>query len=185
MAKLILVTGGARSGKSAYALTIAENISDKRLFIATCPCLDSEMTERVRRHTEERRGKGWATIEEEVELADLFAKRVRGMEVILIDCITLWVNNLLYKSGEENVDDFTVKKHVSLLIDKISEFPGVVICVTNEVGLGIVPGNKLARKYRDLVGTCNQVLGKFADEVILVSCGIPLPIKNASNTDQR
>ena len=180
MAKMILITGGARSGKSAYALDVAEDISNKRLFIATCPCLDSEMSERVRRHTEERRGRGWETIEEEIELVHLFPNRVQDMDVVLIDCMTLWVNNLLYRLGEENVDDFTIKKQCSLLIDNISKYPGVVICVTNEVGMGIVPENKLARKYRDLVGTCNQVLGKFADEVILVSCGIPLPIKNKS-----
>ena len=181
MAKLILITGGARSGKSAYALSIAEEISDKRIFVATCPYLDSEMAERVRRHTEERRGRGWETIEEEIELAHLFPKRVQDMDVVLIDCITLWVNNILYRSGEENVDDFTIKNQCSLLIDKISEYPGVVICVTNEVGMGIVPENELARKYRDLVGTCNQVLGKFADEVTLVSCGIPLLIKKECN----
>jgi len=181
MAKMILITGGARSGKSAYALSIAEEISDKRIFIATCPYLDSEMSERVRRHTEERRGRGWKTIEEEVELAALFPKRVEAMDVVLIDCITLWINNILYRSAEENVDDSTIEKQCSLLIDKISEYPGVVICVTNEVGMGIVPGNKLARKYRDLVGTCNQVLGKSADEVILVSCGIPLSIKKECN----
>lgn len=181
MAKLILITGGARSGKSAYALSIAEEISDKRIFVATCPYLDSEMAERVRRHTEERRGRGWETIEEEIELAHLFPKRVQDMDVVLIDCITLWVNNILYRLGEENVDEFTIKKQCSLLIDKISEYPGVVICVTNEVGMGIVPENELARKYRDLVGTCNQVLGKFADEVTLVSCGIPLLIKKECN----
>ncbi len=177
MARLILITGGARSGKSSYALEIGEILSEKRVFIATCPHLDSEMLERIRRHIEEREGRGWKTIEEEINLNLLFPKRVQGMDVVLIDCITLWVNNIIYMLGEENVDDCKIKELCNLWLEKITEFPGTVICVTNEVGMGVVPENSLARKYRDLVGTCNQLLGKTADEVILVSCGIPLSIK--------
>jgi len=177
MARLILITGGARSGKSSYALSVAEKISEKRIFIATCPHLDSEMSVRIKRHTEERRGRGWQTIEEEIQLDHLFPRRVKGMDVILIDCITLWVNNILYTFGEENVDDCRIKELCSLWLEKMTEYQGTVICVTNEVGMGVVPENSLARKYRDLVGTCNQLLGRMADEVILVSCGIPLSIK--------
>ena len=99
------------------------------------------------------------------------------MEVVLIDCITLWVNNILYMLGEGNVDDSKIEELCSRWLEKMAEYEGTVICVTNEVGLGVVPDNPLARKYRDLVGTCNQLLGKNADEVILVSCGIPLSIK--------
>jgi adenosylcobinamide kinase/adenosylcobinamide-phosphate guanylyltransferase len=177
MARLILVTGGARSGKSSYALNVAEKISRKKLFIATCPKLDSEISERIRRHTEERKGRGWETIEETINLDHLFPRRVQDMEVVLIDCITLWVSNILYMLGEENVDDCKIEELCSRWLKKMTEYQGTVICVTNEVGLGIVPDNPLARKYRDLVGTCNQLLGKKADEVILVSCGIPLSIK--------
>jgi adenosylcobinamide kinase/adenosylcobinamide-phosphate guanylyltransferase len=177
MARLILVTGGARSGKSSYALNVAEKISRKKLFIATCPQLDSEISERIRRHTEERKGRGWETIEETINLDHLFPRRVQDMEVVLIDCITLWVSNILYMLGEENVDDCKIEELCSRWLKKMTEYQGTVICVTNEVGLGIVPDNPLARKYRDLVGTCNQLLGKKADEVILVSCGIPLSIK--------
>lgn len=177
MAKLVLVTGGSRSGKSSYALDMAEKISSERVFIATCPHLDVEMSERVKRHIREREGRGWKTIEEEIELARLFPEKVKKMEVVLIDCITLWVNNILFLLGEENVDDYKIKELCALLLDGIGEYQGVVICVTNEVGMGVVPENKLARKYRDLVGTCNQLLAKFADEVILISCGVPLSIK--------
>ncbi len=177
MARLILITGGARSGKSSYALGVAEKISKKKIFIATCPHLDSEMSERVRRHTEERKGRGWQTIEEETELANLFPEKVQDADVVLIDCITLWVNNILYKSGEDNIDDYAISKLCSLWLEKTAEYSGTVICVTNEVGMGVVPENRLARKYRDLVGTCNQLIGKIADEVALVSCGIPLAIK--------
>jgi len=180
MARLILITGGARSGKSSYALSIAEKISDKRIFIATCPNLDSEMSERIRRHIREREGRGWQTIEEKTELGDLFPEKVRKMDVVVIDCITLWVNNILYMLGENNVDDHEIQKLCGLWIKKMMQYSGTVICVTNEVGMGIVPENKLARKYRDLVGSCNQLLGKAADEVILVSCGIPLSVKKLS-----
>ncbi|WP_457577415.1 bifunctional adenosylcobinamide kinase/adenosylcobinamide-phosphate guanylyltransferase [Desulfomarina sp.] len=177
MAELMLVTGGARSGKSSYALEVAEKRSDSRIFIATCPSIDREMSDRVRRHREERRGRGWRTIEEEIELAELFPERVQGAGVVLLDCVTLWVNNILFTYGEEKVDDFVIKELCLGWLRAMEKFPGTVICVTNEVGLGVVPENRLARKYRDLVGTCNQLIGQKADEVVLVSCGVPLTIK--------
>ena len=98
MARLILITGGSRSGKSSYALTLAESVSPQRLFVATCPAIDREMSDRVARHRQERRGRGWATVEIQTELAALFGDGVTGFEVILIDCITLWVNNILFNS---------------------------------------------------------------------------------------
>jgi len=177
MKKLILVTGGARSGKSSYALSVAESISEMKLFVATCPHLDEEMSERVERHKEERTDRGWKTIEETTELARVFAVETRGFDVVLIDCITLWVNNILYVSGEDNVDDYMIRDLCRRWLDRAGQFPGVLICVTNEVGMGVVPDNRLARKYRDLVGTCNQLLGEVADEVILVCCGVPLFLK--------
>ena len=179
MAKLILITGGARSGKSSYALSIAEKISEKKLFVATCPQLDHEMSERVRRHKEERSGRGWQTIEEEVDLARIFSAEVKNVDVMVIDCITLWVNNILYTLGEENVDDHKISELCRSWLSKITEYHGTVLCVTNEVGMGIVPENRMVRKYRDLVGTCNQLLGVAADEVVVVSCGVPLYIKTS------
>lgn len=179
MAKIILITGGARSGKSSYALERAESLSSKRLFVATCPKIDAEMSERVRRHQQERRGRGWVTLEKETKLSDVFLQQTEGFEVVLIDCITLWVNNILFTDADQGqtVDDQRIGALCREWLDATSRFAGTVICVTNEVGLGIVPDNALARRYRDLVGTCNQLLGKKADEVILVSCGIPLIIK--------
>lgn len=179
MAKIILITGGARSGKSSYALERAELLSTKRLFVATCPKVDGEMSERVRRHQNERNGRGWVTIETETDLTAVLANRNEEFDVILIDCITLWVNNVLFNKERMGaaVDDYYIRELCKKWLEAATNFAGTVICVTNEVGLGIVPDNPLARKYRDLVGTCNQLIGKKADEVILVSCGIPLVLK--------
>lgn len=179
MSKIILITGGARSGKSSYALERAEAISSNRLFVATCPKIDSEMSERVRRHQEERKGRGWVTVESEINLGAVFKERISGIDVVLIDCITLWVNNILFAHDSEGseIDDHFIGALCNEWLGTTKNFAGTVICVTNEVGLGIVPDNPLARRYRDLVGTCNQLIGRNASEVILVSCGIPLHLK--------
>jgi len=183
MANIILITGGARSGKSSYALELAESISTKRLFVATCPTIDPEMSERVRRHQEERRGRGWETIESETDLTAVFSNKSIGFDVVLLDCITLWVNNILF-ADEKNSAEFT-DGHIAALcnewLEAAKKSACTVICVTNEVGLGIVPDNALARKYRDLVGTCNQLIGRNSSEVVLVSCGIPLFLKKNDN----
>jgi adenosylcobinamide kinase / adenosylcobinamide-phosphate guanylyltransferase len=179
MAKLILITGGARSGKSSYALELAETRGRKRLFVATCPRLDTEMDERIARHEEERQGRGWKTLECQTDLLSIFPRQTKGFDVVLIDCLTLWVNNLLFlqTAGETNLNDQSIGELCRQWLAATEEYNGTIICVTNEVGLGIVPDNPLARKYRDLVGTCNQIVGKQANEVILVSCGIPLFLK--------
>lgn len=180
MARLILITGGARSGKSAHALELAETVGSKRLFVATCPSVDRELAGRVRRHQEERRGRGWITVESETELGDLFPQQADGFDVVLIDCITLWVNNILFRHERLGtaIDDRLIGELCRRWLTKTESYRGTVICVTNEVGLGIVPDNALARTYRDLVGTCNQIIGRKADEVLFVSCGIPLYLKN-------
>ncbi|SDP04488.1 bifunctional adenosylcobinamide kinase/adenosylcobinamide-phosphate guanylyltransferase [Desulforhopalus singaporensis] len=180
MTRLVLITGGARSGKSSYALELAESLSEQRLFIATCPKLDPEMEDRVMRHKQERQGRGWQTLECETELEQAFRTAVGGYDVVLLDCITLWVNNLLYVSEQrgEILTDGAVRECCQNWIKAVPDTLGTVICVTNEVGLGIVPDNALGRRYRDLVGTVNQVIGRAADQVTLVSCGIPVHIKD-------
>lgn len=180
MGQIILVTGGARSGKSSLALNLAEKAGAKRLFIATCPNLDEEMNDRVARHQEERKGRGWDTAEIETDLETFLSDIVvTDYDVVLIDCLTLWINNLLYNAETEGkkIDDAKVRQRCEAWLSEAEKFPGTVICVTNEVGLGIVPENKTARLYRDLVGTCNQAVGRVADQVVLVSCGIPLYMK--------
>lgn len=187
MAKLILITGGARSGKSSYALSLAESYGAKRLFIATCPTIDPEMSDRVERHKLERQGRGWTTCETEIMLAQSLLNEATGYDVVLIDCMTLWINNLIFNSQkkEKEINDAVITDLCLNMIDVIREIKGTVIIVTNEVGLGIVPDNTLARIYRDLVGTANQTIGKAADDVALVSCGIPHYLKkSASNNDK-
>jgi adenosylcobinamide kinase/adenosylcobinamide-phosphate guanylyltransferase len=178
MANLILVTGGARSGKSDYALQRAEALPGPRCFIATCPVVDTEMADRIARHREERAGADWQTVEEQTGIAAVLRAQHRS-PVCLIDCLTLWVNNLMYHAEQAKniLTDNDLRQQCELLIQAADEHPGTVICVTNEVGMGIVPDNPAGRLYRDLVGRCNRMVAAAASEVILVSCGIPLRLK--------
>ncbi len=178
MARLILITGGARSGKSDYALARAESLTGPHIFLATCPVVDGEMEERIRRHKAERQEEIWRTIEEERDLATNIQSLEAG-HVCLVDCLTLWVNNLMYHSEKMNLtfteDDMRVK--AKTLVASADAFQGTLICVSNEVGLGVVPDNESARRYRDLVGRCNRIVAAAADEVIFISCGLPLFLK--------
>jgi len=178
MAKLILVTGGARSGKSDYALTRAESISGPHCFLATCPVIDTEMDERIARHKAERQDGIWHTIEEETDLATTVQSLEPGT-VCLVDCLTLWVNNLMFqaeKSGQMFGED-EMRTKVESLVNAADSFQGTLICVSNEVGMGVVPDNVIGRRYRDLVGRSNRIVATAADEVIFVSCGLPLFLK--------
>jgi len=177
---VILFTGGARSGKSSLALEKAESLGGKRLFVATCPVVDGEMNERIARHRRERSGRGWETRECQLELEDIFAPATGRFQVILVDCLTLWVNNILYynESKDININDEFVGKATLRWLRASDAYPGTLICVSNEVGMGIVPDNPLARRYRDLVGTCNRLVAARASQVVLVSCGLPLNLKN-------
>ncbi len=178
MARTILVTGGSRSGKSGYAQNRAEGLPGPRLFVATCPDLDAEMVERIRRHREERAGRGWTTVEETVNLQEVL-DRERKANAVLVDCVTLWVNNLMYHAeGEKRrFDESAMARCATRLAEACARHPGTVLLVTNEVGWGIIPENALARRFRDLAGRCNQVLADAADEVVLVLCGIPTTLK--------
>ncbi len=185
MAHIILVTGGSRSGKSTYARQTAENIPGAGeasspahlLFVATCPVVDDEMRQRIHKHQESRQGR-WDTIEESTGLAAVL-NGAEDYEVVLVDCLTLWLNNLMREVEEEGreLSEEEIEPKAHELLAACASRSGTVIFVTNEVGMGIVPENPLARRYRDLVGRCNQVLAAGADEVIFVACGIPINLK--------
>lgn len=182
MAEIILITGGSRSGKSAFAQQLAEQQAGARLFLATCPVTDSEMGERIQRHIADRRQSGWETVEEQVEITGQLAVAT-GYGVVLIDCLTLWVNNLMFdfqRGGKALNEDCITEKTIEL-VAAAGKCPARVIFVTNEVGAGIVPDNRDARLYRDLIGRCNQQVAAAADSVYLVSCGIPMQIKGTSD----
>ena len=177
MAKIILVTGGSRSGKSSYAQKLAESLDGEKAYVATCPDIDEEMRQRIRKHQQARLNRGWCTIEETIDLAGLFCDRY---DIFLIDCLTLWVFNLMYqadKSGRK-IEEEDISQRCLEVLASCKKINGTIIFVTNEVGMGIVPENAISRRYRDLVGRCNQTIAADADVVTLVTCGIPIDIKS-------
>jgi adenosylcobinamide kinase / adenosylcobinamide-phosphate guanylyltransferase len=170
---LTFVLGGCRSGKSAFALQTASAIpSDRRVFIATSIACDDEMKARVARHRAER-GAEWTTVEAPLTLAEAIADNARNGCVILVDCLTLWISNLLLETGAPT----TVESRIPHLIRTLAQAPCPVVLVSNEVGAGIVPENKLARQFRDLAGTANQAVAAAANRVVWVVAGIPVTIK--------
>jgi len=172
MRKTILITGGCRSGKSRHALTLARNIPGEKLYVATAEALDSEMAERIAKHRQER-DPGWETHEEPTELVKVFKQLETRSGVLILDCLTLWLSNLLLN----NHDQEHISKEASRLMDQCEQMRCQVIIVTNEVGAGIVPENQLAREFRDLVGGVNQLVARRCEEVIHMVSGIPVTIK--------
>jgi adenosylcobinamide kinase/adenosylcobinamide-phosphate guanylyltransferase len=168
--RTVLVIGGARSGKSSFALSKAGSFPGKKAYIATAEALDEEMKERIEKHRGER-GKEWETFEEPIKMAGALKEMGSGYNAAVIDCLTLWLSNLLLgtEDPEEEIEGF-----LSLLRER--DHPPFFI-VSNEVGMGIVPDNPLSRRFRDLAGRLNQKVAGIADEVYLVTAGIPLRIK--------
>lgn len=166
---LTLVLGGARSGKSAYALKLGESLAGPRVYLATGQAGDAEMALRIDRHKEER-GDGWKTVEEPKEVVPIIEK---SDGVVLIDCLTLWISNLLFAG----LGDGEIIKMAESLALASSSTGARVIAVSNEVGLGIVPDNALARRFRDLSGATNRLMAERATEVWFVAAGIPLKMK--------
>jgi adenosylcobinamide kinase/adenosylcobinamide-phosphate guanylyltransferase len=171
--KNIFVIGGCRSGKSSQALKAAENLArDNQVFIATCIPHDEEMKQRVDRHQKER-SQNWQTVEAPIHLSQAIVEHSRQADVLLVDCLTLWVSNLLM----EIEDGEKIMEQIPHLTRAIQAANCPVVLVSNEVGAGIVPENNLARKFRDLVGATNQAVADKADRVIWMVAGIPVTIK--------
>ncbi|HXE96587.1 MAG TPA: bifunctional adenosylcobinamide kinase/adenosylcobinamide-phosphate guanylyltransferase [Dongiaceae bacterium] len=177
MSRTIFITGGARSGKSGFAEKLATEFGAPLGYLATARTLDGEMDERVRRHRE-RRGSEWSTIEEPLHLSQALARCDGLYKVILVDCVTLWLSNLLFEY-EDAAGSCEERIHEDLqrLKSTLHEMATPVILVSNEVGMGIVPDNSLARMFRDIAGTANQALAEAADEAHVVISGIPLRLK--------
>ncbi|KAB0666071.1 bifunctional adenosylcobinamide kinase/adenosylcobinamide-phosphate guanylyltransferase [Oryzomonas japonica] len=177
MAKTIFITGGARSGKSRFAEELAQQFGAPLCYLATAQALDDEMTERVKRHRL-RRGDAWQTIEEPLHLSHALARCDGTGKAVLVDCITLWLSNLLFHYEERDEDaEACIMEDVRRLTATLREMRTPVIVVSNEVGQGIVPENRLARRFRDIAGQTNQLLAAMADEVYVAISGIPLKLK--------
>jgi len=171
--EITFVIGGCRSGKSRHALQIAEEMpGDRKIFVATCVPQDDEMAQRIAKHQKER-SQNWATIEEPLALPEIILANSPKADVVLVDCLTLWVSNLLMKTDNEK----KIKRHISQLLDALGKAACPAVLVSNEVGSGIVPENRLARQYRDIIGWVNQDVARTAGKVIWMVAGIPVVVK--------
>ena len=172
--RLALILGGARSGKSRYGLGLAARCPAPRLFVATCEPRDAEMEARIEAHQRER-GSDWATREVPLELAATLGEAQNHYGVIVVDCLTMWVSNLLLQEGAPPGSIQTACEH---LLAALAKTAAPTILISNEVGWGIVPDNPLARKFRDQAGWLHQRLAQLADLVVLVVAGVPVLIKS-------
>lgn len=170
MKRIILITGGARSGKSTYAEQLALALSPSPVYMATARIWDEDFRERVRRH-QARRGPEWTNIEEEKYLS----RHNLADRVVLVDCVTLWCTNFFFDLDSDIVRVLEAAKQE---FDAFTRQEATFIFVTNEIGLGGTSDNKLQRKFTDLLGWMNQYIAACADEVVLMVSGIPLTIKN-------
>lgn len=178
MSKIILVTGGARSGKSKFAESLARKLGDKAAYIATAQIFDEEMEYRVKLH-KERRDSFWTTYEAPFEADQVIMKVAETFDVILFDCVTMYLTNYLYKDNLS--DEKKIYRNAEILIGRLIYAAKIsnitVIFVSNEVGEGIVPENKLARIFRDVAGLANQKIAAQAEKVFLTVAGIAVDLK--------
>ncbi len=168
-----LVIGGCRSGKSRYAEQwVTENFSDK-VFVATLEARnDAEMDQRIALHLQSR-GIGWLTVEEPLDLVGVLEKNETGSEIFLVDCLTMWLTNMMM----QGFNDEKIQGEVARLCETVSSLDTSVVLVANEVGLGIVPESPLGRRFRDLAGWTNQQMAVVCQQVVLVAAGLPLRLK--------
>jgi adenosylcobinamide kinase/adenosylcobinamide-phosphate guanylyltransferase len=167
-----LVIGGCKSGKSRHALKLAEGYGLRKIFMATCIPMDDEMKERVARHKADRDGQ-WRTLDVPTELPEAIAEHGRDGNVILVDCLTLWITNLLMQQAKSGL----VADRVAALVTALAQATCPVVLVSNEVGAGIVPENRLARQFRDEAGLANQKVAAAVDRVVWMVAGIANVVK--------
>jgi adenosylcobinamide kinase/adenosylcobinamide-phosphate guanylyltransferase len=166
---VVFILGGARSGKSAFAENLAVDTGLVRHYIATGRAWDEEMTARIAHH-QKARGPDWVTHEEPLDLAECLRSLNNGSNVVLVDCLTLWLTNLM-------LDNRDVAAMGALLVDTLKALTARVVLVSNEVGLGIVPENRMARDFRDHAGRLHQQVAAIATEVYFIAAGLPLKMK--------
>lgn len=180
---LILVTGGARSGKSEFAERYVEKYATKAGYIATAEVLDDEMGRRVELHRQRRSSSFWTTYEYPQNAEQVFAQLPSDIDMVLFDCLTVYVANMMYGNFEKSTPEdvlLLVKENVQKLLDAANVSGRTVVFVTNEVGCGIVPDNYLAREYRDVIGVVNTMVAKACDKLFLTVCGHAVDIKKIS-----
>jgi adenosylcobinamide kinase/adenosylcobinamide-phosphate guanylyltransferase len=167
----LMVLGGARSGKSAYAQSLAEIYGSERLFVATAEAGDEEMAARIARHRADR-CQGWTTLEEPLEVAHALGAHARPGRVVVVDCLTLWLSNLILAGREPGAE-------IARLAEAIGALAGPTILVSNEVGLGVVPEHKLGREFRDWQGRANREVAEACDAAVFVAAGLHVQLKPA------
>lgn len=186
MGKIIYVTGGARSGKSSFAEELIQNKYNSKIYLATAIPFDDEMKDRIEKHKKQR-GRNWKTIENYKNLAKILKNHMEGYEVVLLDCITNMVTNLMIMEEEYDWDNISMKEvdkirervidEIESLITFIKENDIDMVAVSNEVGLGLVPSTALGRHFRDIGGKINQIMAQASDEAYLVVSGLTLKLK--------
>ena len=165
-----LVLGGARSGKSRYAEKLVEDQPGACVYLATAQALDAEMSERIRRHRE-RRGPRWETLEESIDIVGALERAARPDGAVLVDCLTLWLNNLLTAKRD-------IEAEASRLVAALPSLAGPVVLVSSEVGLGVVPDNALGRVFLDHAGRLHQRVAEAAQSIVFLAAGLPLALKS-------
>jgi adenosylcobinamide kinase/adenosylcobinamide-phosphate guanylyltransferase len=183
--KSILIIGGARSGKSNFAQQLALKPASAVLFVATAEAGDEEMKQRIAAHRKTR-PPTWKTLEARTNLSTQIAQNIGKAQTVIIDCITLLINNIIQQYGQQSDEEIeaaliekAVMAEIEELVNYIDQSGAHFIIVTNDVGLGLVPAEKVSRLYRDLLGKANQILAEHADEVYLMVAGIPVTVKPA------
>lgn len=173
--KIVLITGGARSGKSTFAQDMAAGAGCGVLFVATAEAKDKDMRDRIEMHRKSRPG-DWRTLEAPLGIGEKILNHIGDEKVVVIDCITMLVSNAMLQAEEKSGEEAALRE-IEAFTNSMDALAASFIIVTNEVGMGLVPDNELGRRYRDCLGRVNQILARHADEVYLMVAGIATRLK--------